>query len=166
MEGLKETFIRKVIGIAEGTIVCVDRKFVYSHGMKGYTGTRFDAISKEEVRERNTISYAKEYICDCMGEREVKKIYGSILNGAKTALREKEGLYLGHDDSYLDKYGKDLERIGREYKDLFGFIPETFNCCGGGRMFGGNGINEDTKWAVLLEPELLSKILKFENEQK
>lgn len=166
MKGLKETFIWKVIGITDDrTIVCVDRKFSYSHGLKGYTGSRFDAISKEEVKRCNTISYAKEYICDTIGKDEIKAISGSILNGAKTALREKEGLYLGHDTSYLNNYGKDLERIGKEYKDIFGFIPKTFNCIGGGRMFGGSGITEKTKWAVLLEPKLLEKILKFEAEQ-
>ena len=167
MKGCKETMIWKVIGITEDrTVICVDRKFQYAGGMAGYTGSRYDAISHDEVKRCNTLAYAKEYLCEAIGETEIKSRCGSILKGAKIFLAEKDGLYVGHDASYLNQYGTDLERIGKEHKDIFGFIPETFNCCGGGRMFGGDSsINEDTKWAVLLEPKLLAKILKFENEQ-
>ena len=160
----KEKKIFKIIGITTtNEIIGVDCYFSHSDGMCGYVGTRFDPISKESVKHMNTLSYAKEYIRDCFSTDEIHERFGSIDKAARLLLTEIDGDYIGHDDSYLFDYKSGLDKVKTDGEQLFGFVPETFNCCGGGRMFGKSvSITPKTKWAKLYEPELLKEIFKIE----
>ena len=159
-----EKKIFKIIGITTtNEIIGVDCYFSYSDGMCGYVGTRFDPISKESVKHMNTLSYAKEYIRDCFSTDEIHERFGSIDKAARFLLTEIDGEYIGQDNSYLFEYKSGLDKVKTDGEQLFGFVPETFNCCGGGRMFGKSAsITPKTKWAKLYEPELLKEIFKIE----
>ena len=160
----KEKKIFKIIGITTtNEIIGVDCYFSHSDGMCGYVGTRFDPISKESVKHMNTLSYAKEYIRDCFSTDEIHERFGSIDKAARLLLTEIDGDYIGHDDSEIFEYKSGLDKVKTDGEQLFGFVPETFNCCGGGRMFGkSSSITPKTKWAKLYEPELLKEIFKIE----
>ena len=160
----KEKKIFKIIGITKtNEIIGVDCYFSHSDGMCGYVGTRFDPISKESVKHMNTLSYAKEYIRDCFSTDEIHERFGSIDKAARLLLTEIDGDYIGHDDSEIFEYKSGLDKVKTDGEQLFGFVPETFNCCGGGRMFGKSAsITPKTKWAKLYEPELLKEIFKIE----
>lgn len=160
----KEKKIFKIIGITTtNEIIGVDCYFSHSDGMCGYVGTRFDPISKESVKHMNTLSYAKEYIRDCFSTDEIHERFGSIDKAARLLLTEIDGEYIGQDNSYLFEYKSGLDKVKTDGEQLFGFVPETFNCCGGGRMFGKSAsITPKTKWAKLYEPELLKEIFKIE----
>ena len=165
-----EKEIYKIIGItAELEVIGVDHYFDYDTKKKdsfhGYTGTRYNFVTKKEVRHMNTLAYATEYITDAIPLKELKEKCGSIAKAAKIALCEKDGEYLGHDNSYFNKYGEQLDNLAKTQQNIFGCKPATFNCCGGGRMFGGySSITHDTKWALLLEPALLAEILEVEKQ--
>ena len=164
----KEKKIFKIIGITTtNEIIGVDCYFSHSDGMCGYVGTRFDPISKESVKHMNTLSYAKEYIRDCFSTDEIHERFGSIDKAARLLLTEHRydwsDEYIGQDNSYLFEYKSGLDKVKTDGEQLFGFVPETFNCCGGGRMFGKSAsITPKTKWAKLYEPELLKEIFKIE----
>ena len=160
----KEKKIFKIIGITTtNEIVGVDCYFSYSDGMCGYVGTRFDPISKESVKHMNTLSYAKEFIRDCFQLDEIHERFGSIDKAARLLLTELSDEYIGQDNSYLFEYKSGLDKVKTDGEQLFGFVPETFNCCGGGRIFGKSAsITPKTKWAKLYEPELLKEIFKIE----
>ena len=160
----KEKKIFKIIGITKtNEIIGVDCYFSHSDGMCGYVGTGFDPISKESVKHMNTLSYAKEYIRDCFSTDEIHERFGSIDKAARLLLTEIDGDYIGHDDSEIFEYKSGLDKVKTDGEQLFGFVPETFNCCGGGRMFGKSAsITPKTKWAKLYEPELLKEIFKIE----
>ena len=160
----KEKKIFKIIGITTtNEIVGVDCYFSYSDGMCGYVGSNFEPISKESVKHMNTLSYAKEYIRDCFSTDEIHERFGSIDKAARLLLTEIDGEYIGQDNSYLFDYKSGLDKVKTDGEQLFGFVPETFNCCGGGRMFGKSAsITPKTKWAKLYEPELLKEIFKIE----
>ena len=160
----KEKKIFKIIGITTtNEIVGVDCYFSYSDGMCGYVGSNFEPISKESVKHMNTLSYAKEYIRDCFSTDEIHERFGSIDKAARLLLTEIDGDYIGHDDSEIFEYKSGLDKVKTDGEQLFGFVPETFNCCGGGRMFGkSSSITPKTKWAKLYEPELLKEIFKIE----
>ena len=164
----KEKKIFKIIGITTtNEIVGVDCYFSHSDGMCGYVGTRFDPISKESVKHMNTLSYAKEYIRDCFSTDEIHERFGSIDKAARLLLTEHRydlsDEYIGQDNSYLFDYKSGLDKVKTDGEQLFGFVPETFNCCGGGRIFGKSAsITPKTKWAKLYEPELLKEIFKIE----
>ena len=160
----KEKKIFKIIGITTtNEIVGVDCYFSYSDGMCGYVGSNFEPISKESVKHMNTLSYAKEYIRDCFSTDEIHERFGSIDKAARFLLTEIDGDYIGHDDSEIFEYKSGLDKVKTDGEQLFGFVPETFNCCGGGRMFGKSAsITPKTKWAKLYEPELLKEIFKIE----
>ena len=160
----KEKKIFKIIGITTtNEIVGVDCYFSYSDGMCGYVGSNFEPISKESVKHMNTLSYAKEYIRDCFSTDEIHERFGSIDKAARLLLTEIDGDYIGHDDSEIFEYKSGLDKVKTDGEQLFGFVPETFNCCGGGRMFGKSvSITPKTKWAKLYEPELLKEIFKIE----
>ena len=160
----KEKKIFKIIGITTtNEIIGVDCYFSHSDGMCGYVGTRFDPISKESVKHMNTLSYAKEYIRDCFSTDEIHERFGSIDKAARLLLTEIDGEYIGQDNSYLFDYKSGLDKVKADGEQLFGFVPETFNCCGGGRIFGKSAsITPKTKWAKLYEPELLKEIFKIE----
>ena len=160
----KEKKIFKIIGITTtNEIVGVDCYFSYSDGMCGYVGSNFEPISKESVKHMNTLSYAKEYIRDCFSTDEIHERFGSIDKAARLLLTEIDGDYIGHDDSEIFEYKSGLDKVKTDGEQLFGFVPETFNCCGGGRMFGKSAsITPKTKWAKLYEPELLKEIFKIE----
>ena len=111
----------------------------------------------------NTLSYAKEFIRDCFQLDEIHERFGSIDKAARFLLTEIDGEYIGQDNSYLFEYKSGLDKVKTDGEQLFGFVPETFNCCGGGRMFGkSSSITPKTKWAKLYEPELLKEIFKIE----
>ena len=151
----------KIIGItADLEVICVDYYFKIDKEYLGYTGSHYQPVSKQEVRHMSTIAYAKEYLCDAIGKDEVKRISGSVDRGARIALAEMDGMYIGHDVPSC-KYYDALETLGKNQQNIFGYRPETFTCVGGGRMFGSS-ITYDTKWALLLESDLLQKILKLE----
>ena len=160
----KEKKIFKIIGITTtNEIIGVDCYFSHSDGMCGYVGTRFDPISKESVKHMNTLSYAKEYIRDCFSTDEIHERFGSIDKAARLLLTELSDEYIGQDNSYLFDYKSGLDKVKADGEQLFGFVPETFNCCGGGRIFGKSAsITPKTKWAKLYEPELLKEIFKIE----
>lgn len=160
----KEKKIFKIIGITKtNEIIGVDCYFSHSDGMCGYVGTRFDPISKESVKHMNTLSYAKEFIRDCFQLDEIHERFGSIDKAARLLLTEIDGEYIGQDNSYLFDYKSGLDKVKADGEQLFGFVPETFNCCGGGRIFGKSAsITPKTKWAKLYEPELLKEIFKIE----
>ena len=160
----KEKKIFKIIGITTtNEIVGVDCYFSYSDGMCGYVGSNFEPISKESVKHMNTLSYAKEFIRDCFQLDEIHERFGSIDKAARFLLTEIDGEYIGQDNSYLFDYKSGLDKVKTDGEQLFGFVPETFNCCGGGRMFGKSAsITPKTKWAKLYEPELLKEIFKIE----
>ena len=160
----KEKKIFKIIGITTtNEIIGVDCYFSHSDGMCGYVGTRFDPISKESVKHMNTLSYAKEFIRDCFQLDEIHERFGSIDKAARLLLTELSDEYIGQDNSYLFEYKSGLDKVKTDGEQLFGFVPETFNCCGGGRMFGKSAsITPKTKWAKLYEPELLKEIFKIE----
>ena len=160
----KEKKIFKIIGITTtNEIIGVDCYFSYSDGMCGYVGTGFDPISKESVKHMNTLSYAKEFVRDCFSTDEIHERFGSIDKAARFLLTEIDGDYIGHDDSEIFEYKSGLDKVKTDGEQLFGFVPETFNCCGGGRMFGKSAsITPKTKWAKLYEPELLKEIFKIE----
>ena len=160
----KEKKIFKIIGITKtNEIIGVDCYFSHSDGMCGYVGTRFDPISKESVKHMNTLSYAKEFIRDCFQLDEIHERFGSIDKAARLLLTELSDEYIGQDNSYLFEYKSGLDKVKADGEQLFGFVPETFNCCGGGRMFGKSAsITPKTKWAKLYEPELLKEIFKIE----
>ena len=160
----KEKKIFKIIGITTtNEIVGVNFYFSHSDGMCGYVGSNFDPISKESVKHMNTLSYAKEYIRDCFSTDEIHERFGSIDKAARLLLTEIDGDYIGHDDSEIFEYKSGLDKVKTDGEQLFGFVPETFNCCGGGRMFGKSAsITPKTKWAKLYEPELLKEIFKIE----
>jgi hypothetical protein len=160
----KEKKIFKIIGITTtNEIVGVDCYFSYSDEMCGYVGSNFEPISKESVKHMNTLSYAKEYIRDCFSTDEIHERFGSIDKAARLLLTEIDGEYIGQDNSYLFEYKSGLDKVKTDGEQLFGFVPETFNCCGGGRMFGKSAsITPKTKWAKLYEPELLKEIFKIE----
>ena len=153
----------KIIGITtDMEVICVDYYFNHGKEFLGYTGSRYQPVSKQEVRHYSTIKYAKEYLVDAIGTDEVKRISGSLDRGARIALAEMDGMYIGHDVP-SSKYYNALEELGKNQQNIFGYRPETFTCVGGGRMFGGDSsITHKTKWALLLEPTLLEKILKLE----
>ena len=167
MEKRIQNDLNKIIGItAYLEVICVD--YYFEHGkdfnggdFKGYTGTRYNPVSKQEVKHMNTLVYAKEYVCDAIPTEDIRKKFGSITKAAKAFLADMDGDYLGHDNSYFGKYGTQLDALAMNQQNIFGYIPATFTCCGGGRMFGSS-ITHDTKWALLLEPELLLKILEVE----
>jgi len=160
----KEKKIFKIIGITTtNEIVGVDCYFSYSDGMCGYVGSNFEPISKESVKHMNTLSYAKEFVRDCFSTDEIHERFGSIDKAARFLLTEIDGDYIGHDDSEIFEYKSGLDKVKTDGEQLFGFVPETFNCCGGGRMFGKSAsITPKTKWAKLYEPELLKEIFKIE----
>jgi hypothetical protein len=160
----KEKKIFKIIGITTtNEIIGVDCYFSHSDGMCGYVGTRFDPISKESVKHMNTLSYAKEFIRDCFQLDEIHERFGSIDKAARLLLTELSDEYIGQDNSYLFEYKSGLDKVKADGEQLFGFVPETFNCCGGGRIFGKSAsITPKTKWAKLYEPELLKEIFKTE----
>ena len=160
----KEKKIFKIIGITKtNEIIGVDCYFSHSDGMCGYVGTSFDPISKESVKHMNTLSYAKEFIRDCFQLDEIHERFGSIDKAARLLLTEIDGEYIGQDNSYLFDYKSGLHKVKTDGEQLFGFVPETFNCCGGCRMFGKSAsITPKTKWAKLYEPELLKEIFKIE----
>ena len=160
----KEKKIFKIIGITTtNEIIGVDCYFSHSDGMCGYVGSNFDPISKESVKHMNTLSYAKEYIRDCFSTDEIHERFGSIDKAARLLLTEIDGDYIGHDDSEIFEYKSGLDKVKTDGEQLFGFVPETFNCCGGGRIFGKSAsITPKTKWAKLYEPELLKEIFKIE----
>ena len=162
----KEKKIFKIIGITTtNEIVGVDCYFSYSDGDCdcGYVGTRFDPISKESVKHMNTLSYAKEFVRDCFQPDYIREHFGSIDKAARLLLTEIDGDYIGHDDSEIFEYKSGLDKVKTDGEQLFGFVPETFNCCGGGRIFGKSAsITPKTKWAKLYEPELLKEIFKIE----
>ena len=162
----KEKKIFKIIGITTtNEIIGVDCYFSYSDGDCdcGYVGTTFDPISKESVKHMNTLSYAKEFVRDCCQPDYIHERFGSIDKAARLLLTEIDGEYIGHDDSEIFEYKSGLDKVKTDGEQLFGFVPETFNCCGGGRMFGKSAsITPKTKWAKLYEPELLKEIFKIE----
>ena len=153
----------KIIGITTDLeVICVDYYFKHSKTLFGYTGTRYQPVSKQEVRHWSSIAYAKEYLCDAIGRDEVKAISGSVDRGARQALAEMDGMFIGHDVPSSNYYDA-LETLGKTQQNIFGYLPETFTCVGGGRMFGSS-ITHDTKWAILFEQDLLLKILELEKE--
>jgi hypothetical protein len=162
----KEKKIFKIIGITTtNEIIGVDCYFSYSDGDCdcGYVGTGFDPISKESVKHMNTLSYAKEFVRDCFQPDYIREHFGSIDKAARLLLTEIDGEYIGQDNSYLFDYKSGLDKVKKDWVELFGYVPETFNCCGGGRMFGKSAhITPKTKWAKLYEPELLKEIFKTE----
>lgn len=163
----KEKKIFKIIGITTtNEIVGVDCYFSYSDGDCdcGYVGTGFDPISKESVKHMNTLSYAKEFVRDCFQPDYIREHFGSIDKAARLLLTELcDNEYIGQDISYLLDYKSGLDKVKKDWVELFGYVPETFNCCGGGRMFGKSAhITPKTKWAKLYEPELLKEIFKTE----
>ena len=160
----KEKKIFKIIGVTTtNEIIGVDYYFSHSDVMCGYVGSNFDPISKQEVKRMNTLTYAKEYVRDCFSPDEIHERFGSIDKAARLLLTDSTGDYIGHDDSDLFEYKEGLNKVKNDGVELFGYVPETFNCCGGGRMFGNNAtITPKTKWAKLYEPQLLKKI--FETE--
>ena len=160
----KEKKIFKIIGITKtNEIIGVDCYFSHSDGMCGYVGSNFDPISKESVKHMNTLSYAKEFIRDCFQLDEIHERFGSIDKAARLLLTELSDEYIGQDNSYLFEYKSGLDKVKTDGEQLFGFVPETFNCCGGGRIFGKSAsITPKTKWAKLYEPELLKEIFKIE----
>ena len=160
----KEKKIFKIIGITTtNEIIGVDCYFSHSDGMCGYVGTGFDPISKESVKHMNTLSYAKEFVRDCFQPDYIREHFGSIDKAARLLLTEIDGEYIGQDNSYLFDYKSGLDKVKTDGEQLFGFVPETFNCCGGGRIFGKSAsITPKTKWAKLYEPELLKEIFKIE----
>ena len=163
----KEKKIFKIIGITTtNEIIGVDCYFSYSDGDCdcGYVGTGFDPISKESVKHMNTLSYAKEFVRDCFQPAYIREQFGSIDKAARLFLTELcDNEYIGQDISYLLDYKSGLDKVKTDGEQLFGFVPETFNCCGGGRIFGKSAsITPKTKWAKLYEPELLKEIFKTE----
>lgn len=151
----------KIIGITtDMEVICVDYYFKHDKTLFGYTGSRLQPVSKQEVRHWSSIAYAKEYLCDAIGKDEVKAISGSVDRGARQALAEMDGMFIGHDVPDHHYYDS-LETLGKNQQNIFGYRPATFTCVGGGRMFGLS-ITHDTKWALLLEPTLLAEILEVE----
>ena len=150
----KEKKIFKIIGITTtNEIIGVDCYFSYSDGDCdcGYVGTGFDPISKESVKHMNTLSYAKEFVRDCFQPDYIREHFGSIDKAARLLLTELcDNEYIGQDISYLLDYKSGLDKVKKDWVELFGYVPETFNCCGGGRMFGKSAhITPKTKWAKL-----------------
>mgnify|MGYP003587657901 CR=1 FL=1 len=162
-----ENKINKIIGIANGDIIAVNEYFKYDDDdMEGYTGTRFQPHSAKEVRFMNSNAYAKEYIESCYSKEEIKKHFGSMKKAILQLKNETYSDFIGQDDSYVNTFWEQFEKYTKDFKKIFGFNPKTYSCSGCGRMFGGSsGINKDTKWDILYEPEMLNTILELELNQ-
>lgn len=156
--------INKVLGVAEdGEIIAADYAFIDTmHGEKfnGVTGSRFYALTQEQIDERNDLEHVK----DCYGY-----LWEEAVKSGQTKLSEDEymeeiiesnqmnsdSLFLGHDTSYV--FQMDLERHP-ELKKLF---PDAvaFECVGGGRMFPD--ALKDLEH--IFEPELCAQIVEIES---
>ena len=163
-----ETTFNTFIGIIDREVIFMDETFDHGDGFCGATGSRFQPVSKKVVKRMNTRAYAKEYLTDWIGESELKAKFGSVARAVDIFMAENKGEYIGHDSSYIyqNVFSVQLEMIGKAYKDIFGFVPATWECVGGGRMFGTGGINFDTKWDVLTNPSILSLGLVMEAKCK
>ena len=163
-----ETKFNTFIGIIDREVIFMNETFDNGDGFCGATCSQFRPVSKQEVKHMNTRAYAKEYLIDSSGESELKAKFGSVAKAVDIFMAENKGEYIGGDSSYIyqNEFSVQLEMIGKAYKDIFGFVPATWECMGGGRMFGTGGINSDSKWDVLANPSILSVGLAMEAKGK
>ena len=159
----KEIKITKLIGITlEGKVVGVDSLFRYSD-MYGATGFELEAIGAKQYREYKSRRYTKEYLQECYSESEIRERWGCLTKAVRACMfdvkHHSHCEYIGHDVSHICDVDRELKKLGK--KEL-GFEPKTFCCISCGRIFGKNGINGKTKWKVLINPELLERILNYE----
>lgn len=158
----KETTYFEIIGITEhDEIIMLDKTFegtMYGKPFCGAVGTSFAPVTQEYIDERNDLDFLMEeysYLWEESGSDQTLEEYmQDIIDG----YQYEDGYFLGHDTSYI-------ERIPEDFKEKHFPDAETFECIGGGRMFRAK---DDTKWKVLLRPDLLKEIQRVEslNERK
>jgi hypothetical protein len=145
----QETKYNKVVHIEDGEIQVLDYTFIHSDSFKGATGSRFNAISKAEYKERTSRGYVVEHLLSAgfdnvKNQAQAVRMYQDLKNSGEL----DEFMF---DHSYYELW---------DYLRTFGY-PESeypiFECAGGGRMF-----NKDFQGNV--NPELSAIIREFESK--
>lgn len=141
----------------EGTIWMLDYTFIHDNDFKGATGTNWYPVTKEEYEERLDVDYLM-YEYKWLWQQIVKdgKTEDSLEQWAEQLLNSGEAEEFLWDTSYRNKWD--------DIRELFPELNEedypVFRCTGGGRCFH-NPIDID--WDVLLKPELVKVIEKYES---
>lgn len=130
-------------------IEVLDGVFEYKDGMRGATGSRFTAISKEEYKERTNKENVIDSIMDCGFENDLFKREGA--NGVYKAMKA---------NNEIESFMFDLS-----YRELWDYLRKElklnktnafiFECTGGGRMF-------DKDYQGNINPELSEIIREYE----
>lgn len=132
----EQTDYWKIVNINKDINEITMLDYVFEDGFKGATGTKFEAVSKEEFKDRTKKDNILEFLIDCgLSDTQAKDAYTKAKANGVMGLAE-----LVFDLSYVEHWDKI-----REYGYSKTQYP-IFNCIGGGRCFDkdfkGN-INEE-----------------------
>lgn len=135
---------------SDNEVTMIDSFFQYKDGMKGVTGSKFYFVSPDEIESRNDLDGIKSNY-DYIWKEEVQNGNTELgLDGWAEQFRDSyiangDGLFVGHDTSYLPKLDRDETFLkfasnytGQELTDLYDSDLGTFECVGGGRCFNSN----------------------------
>jgi len=143
----KQTDYWQIVNIDKDNneITMVDYVFDHGDGFKGATGSKFEAVSKEEFKERTKKDNVMEYLVEAgLGYAQALDAYKEAKANGVMGLAE-----LMFDLSYKEHWDK-IRQHG---------YPETkypiFNCIGGGRCF-------DKDFEGNVNPELATIIREYE----
>lgn len=157
----QELRLYKCLGITKhGELIMVDYFFSDTMNGKpfhGATGTRFVPISQEEIEARNELEYVKDvygYLwAEAVASGQTKESEDEYIQSLiDSELNYGEGMFLGHDTSYIC-------HIPDSIKDKYFENCETFECVGGGRMFP---LQEEM--SVIFDQDLFDAVKMIEEE--
>lgn len=142
------------LGINEhNEVKMLDSFFQHNDGFKGVTGSSFYYVSPEEINNRNdleTISDDYDFIwkeaVNNGNTEESKEEY--MQNFIDSYTSNSDGLFVGHDTSYVHKLDRDDDFIKfynsnkkTKLTGLYDSDEGTFECIGGGRCFNGDEVD-------------------------
>ena len=162
MKKEQRTEYNEVIGIThDNEIFILDSTFCHADDFHGACGTRLSPLSQEYVDKRNDPDNVKgEYTHLWKESVQNGSTEESLEDFVESLIRESDcngGLFIGHDDSSVRYLTEDFKK--EYFPDAVGF-----ECIGGGRMFDASIKPDDFK--VLLRPDLLQEIIKFETQKE
>lgn len=131
---VKRTVYDKIVNVSEdGEITVLNDIFEYPDGMKGATGSKFYAVSKEEYEEKTDRDEITEYLIDSGMELPENFKRGGFNEMVDAIIANNEEGSVMFDQSYIEIW--DYLRKELKLTENEAFI---FNCVGGGRCFDKN----------------------------
>lgn len=140
----------KIVNVAEdGEISVLDGVFAYRN-MSGATGSRFYAVSTEQLEEATTLKAIEERLRDCVNDNEVPLQYREHERGyyknpykrwAQAIINAGEEIQFAFDTSYSELWDYMREELGLSEDEAC-----IFECVGGGRMFDKTYVGNKSEW--------------------